>query len=200
MPLTFIDWIFILQLLICLLVLTVFWWSLQGFLYKISWSLQIDTVLLFSGWMVLFLFLGYLLWLGLPVLCWIKVMTVFLHPCLLPIFREKTFSFVPLRATLKSQMVKSLPAVQETQFQSLGQKTPWRRGWLPSPVFLPGEFHGQRSLAGNSPWGLKELDMTDALTHTCIIKFVSCRFLIDGLFLCWGMFSHIYMTSNTMLN
>ena len=33
-------------------------------------------------------------------------------------------------------------------------------------VFLPGEFHRQRSLAGYSPWGLKELDMTEQLTHT----------------------------------
>ena len=30
---------------------------------------------------------------------------------------------------------------------------PWRREWLPSPVFLPREFHGQRSLVGYSPWG-----------------------------------------------
>ena len=39
-----------------------------------------------------------------------------------------------------------------------------RREWLPTPVFLPGEFHGQRSLVGYSPWspwGLKELDMTE---------------------------------------
>ena len=36
----------------------------------------------------------------------------------------------------------------------------------PTPVFLPGEFHGQRSLAGYSPWGYKELDMTEQLTHT----------------------------------
>ena len=34
-------------------------------------------------------------------------------------------------------------------------KIPWRREWLPTPVFLPGESHGQRSLAGYSPWGLK---------------------------------------------
>ena len=40
-------------------------------------------------------------------------------------------------------------------------KIPWRREWLSSPVFLLGEFHGQRSLEGNySPWGPKELDMT----------------------------------------
>ena len=36
-------------------------------------------------------------------------------------------------------------------------KIPWRREWLPTPVFLPGEFHGQRSLVGYSPLGRKEL-------------------------------------------
>ena len=43
-------------------------------------------------------------------------------------------------------------------------KIPWRRAWQPTPVFLPGEFHGQRSLVGYSPWGHKELDMTEQLT------------------------------------
>ena len=37
---------------------------------------------------------------------------------------------------------------------------PWRRKWLPTPVFLPRKFYGQRSLAGDSMWGCKELDMT----------------------------------------
>ena len=41
---------------------------------------------------------------------------------------------------------------------------PWRREWQPTPVFLPGESHGQRSLGGYSPWGHKELDMTDWLS------------------------------------
>ena len=41
---------------------------------------------------------------------------------------------------------------------------PWRRGWLPTPVFLPGEFHGRRSLMGYSPWGHKGSDMTEQLT------------------------------------
>ena len=36
-------------------------------------------------------------------------------------------------------------------------KIPWRRAWQPTPVFLPGESHGQRSLVGCSPWGRKEL-------------------------------------------
>ena len=39
---------------------------------------------------------------------------------------------------------------------------PWRRAWHPTPVFLPGESHGQRSLQGYSPWGCKESDMTEA--------------------------------------
>ena len=46
----------------------------------------------------------------------------------------------------------------------LGLKIPWRREWLPTPVFLPGEFHGQRSLVGYSPWDRKESDMTEGLT------------------------------------
>ena len=41
-------------------------------------------------------------------------------------------------------------------------KIPWRRAWQPTPVFLPGESHGERSLAGYSPWGCKELDMIKA--------------------------------------
>ena len=41
---------------------------------------------------------------------------------------------------------------------------PWRRKWLLTPVFLPGEFHGQRSLAGYSSWSHKSL--TRQGTHT----------------------------------
>ena len=40
------------------------------------------------------------------------------------------------------------------------RKIPWRRTWQPTPVFLLGEFSGQRSLVGYSPWGHKELDTT----------------------------------------
>ena len=40
---------------------------------------------------------------------------------------------------------------------------PWRRAWQHIPIFLPGEFHRQRSLASYSPWGLKELDTTEQL-------------------------------------
>ena len=44
-------------------------------------------------------------------------------------------------------------------------KIPWRRKWQCAPVFLPGKFHGQKSLAVYSPWGQKESDMTES-THT----------------------------------
>ena len=48
-------------------------------------------------------------------------------------------------------------------------KITWRRKWHPTSVFLPGEFHGQRSLVDKSPWGLKESDMTEWLnTHIFI--------------------------------
>ena len=43
-------------------------------------------------------------------------------------------------------------------------KIPWRRAWQPTPVFLPGESHGQRSLRGYSPWGRRELGTTEWLT------------------------------------
>ena len=51
------------------------------------------------------------------------------------------------------------------------RKIPWRRAWQRTPVFLPGEFLGQRSLAGYSAWGSKESDTTEVthshfLTHT----------------------------------
>ena len=50
-------------------------------------------------------------------------------------------------------MVKSLPAVRETQVRSLGREDPLRRKRQPTPVLLPGESHGQRGPSGYSPWG-----------------------------------------------
>ena len=54
-------------------------------------------------------------------------------------------------------MIKNLPAMQETWVQSLGQEDPGE-GMATTPVFLCGEFHGQRSLAGYNPQGHEELD------------------------------------------
>ena len=60
-----------------------------------------------------------------------------------------------------AKTVKNLPAVQENQVRSLVWEDPWRREWHPTPVFLPGESHGQRNLVGYSPRGRKESDMTE---------------------------------------
>ena len=46
------------------------------------------------------------------------------------------------------------------------RKIPWRREWLPTPIFFPGELHRQRNLVGYSPWCHKESDTTEQLTHT----------------------------------
>ena len=64
--------------------------------------------------------------------------------------------------------VNNPPAMQETDVgdgcsNPWVRKIPWRREWLSAPVFLPGEFHGQRSLVGYSQQGHKELDTTERL-------------------------------------
>ena len=61
-------------------------------------------------------------------------------------------------ASLVAQTVKNLPAMPETWVQSLGQEDPLEEGMATSPVFLPGESHGQRRLEAYRPWGCKELD------------------------------------------
>ena len=63
--------------------------------------------------------------------------------------------------------IKNLPATLESQkcgFEPWVGKIPWKRAWLPTPVFLPGEFHGQRTLVGCSSWSHKESDTTEQLT------------------------------------
>ena len=64
-------------------------------------------------------------------------------------------------SSLVAQRVKRLPAVQETQVQSLHREDPLEKEMTTTPVLLPGKFHGQRSLVGYSPWGLEESDRTE---------------------------------------
>ena len=59
-------------------------------------------------------------------------------------FQSSFRGIIELRASLAAQTGKNLPAVRETWVQSLGREDPRRREWLPTPVFLPGEFYGQR--------------------------------------------------------
>ena len=70
-------------------------------------------------------------------------------------------TYPAIRASLVAQLVKNLPAIQETRVQSLGSEDPLEKGMATHPIFLPGESHGQRSLVGYSPQGLKESDTTE---------------------------------------
>ena len=63
-----------------------------------------------------------------------------------------------------AQIVRICLQCGESRFNSCVGKIPWRRG-QPTPVFLPGEFHSQRSLAGYSPGGCQESNMTERLIH-----------------------------------
>ena len=63
-------------------------------------------------------------------------------------------------SSLVAQTVKNPPAMQETWVPSLGWEDPLDKGMATTPVFWPGEFHGQRSLTGYIPWGHKEWDTT----------------------------------------
>ena len=66
--------------------------------------------------------------------------------------------------------------MQETQVQLLGLEEPLETAQQPTPVFLPGQFHGQRNLAGYSLWGCKESDTSEQLTHTHIL--ISLQILV----------------------
>ena len=69
-----------------------------------------------------------------------------------------------------AQTVKNLTAVWGTWVWFLGWEDPLEREWQPTPVFLPGEFQGHRSLASFSLWGRKELDTTEQLTNIYMHK------------------------------
>jgi len=65
-------------------------------------------------------------------------------------------------------MARNPPAIWETWVQSLGWEDPLEKGM--APVFWPREFHGQRNLAGYSPWGRKGMDITEGLSLLFIVS------------------------------
>ena len=83
-------------------------------------------------------------------------------------------------------MVNNLPAVQETWVQSLGREDTLEKGMAMHSSILSGEFHAQMSLAGYSPRGQKELDMTEQLTLSLSLPgglqwtVIYARLLIQG--------------------
>ena len=103
---------------------------------------------------------------------------------------SKSSKVLKVRASL-AQMVTKLPTMRETQVHPWVKKIPWRRGWQPTPIFLPGEFHGQRSLADYSPWGCKESDMIEQISRKVNnwSGFFFCFFFFLGLaFVCLFVF------------
>ena len=102
-----------------------------------------------------------------------------LSPLLILWINFVVFWKLHFRSSQVMLVVKNLPA-SAGDIRDVG-KIPWRRKRQPIPAFLPGKSHGQRSLAGYSPWGHKELDVTEVIYHTSSIfqKWVSV-FLILG--------------------
>ena len=80
-----------------------------------------------------------------------------------------------LASFLVAQRLKHLPGMRETLgFHPWVRKIPWRRKWQPTPVLLPGESHGGRSLVGYSPWGCKDSDTTERL-HFLSLSFLGVK-------------------------
>ena len=115
--------------------------------------------------------------------------------------------FTPRVGLSVAQMVENQPAMQVTQLQSLGQEDPLEKKRWRTPVFLSGESHGHRSLAGYSLWPHKESDTTERLSllfhfslradfcsfsppsHLSVyLSFYLCIFLSISLCLLWNCF------------
>ena len=131
------------------------------------------------------------------VWCLLSFSTVkFINPFgfLLTVFTFEKFLLIPNHKDILSHFLLSFidleciglpggasdkePACQCRRQKNFGfdpwvRKISWKRAWPPTPVFLPGESHGQRSLAGYSPWGRTELNTTEGLgTHQNAYSYV----------------------------
>ena len=92
-------------------------------------------------------------------------------------------------------MVKNLPANSgqaRDAFHPWVRKIPWRRAWQPTPVFLPGESHGQRSLVGYSTRGCKESDTSES-THACMLHWAPLHSVPpNGEFNDFAIWAHLW--------
>ena len=99
-------------------------------------------------------------WTGTQSLIWLQISTCTSVLLKLPLFANLLCSFSHIAHTLwgfpgGSAVKKLPPRAGDTGSIPGSGKIPWRRKWHPTPVFFPGKSHGQRSLAGYSPWGHK---------------------------------------------
>ena len=106
---------------------------------------------------------------------------------------------LPKNSTIKcpqvAQWLKKKPACQCRRqkrhgFNPCVGKIPWRRAWQPAPVFLPGEPHGEKSLAGYSPCGRKELDTLKQFSmHACSLIHNSLNQTLHCQYTLWQFYS-----------
>ena len=97
------------------------------------------------------------------------------------------------KASLVAQLVKNLPVMQEPRFSPWVGKITWRKEQQLPPVFLPGEFHGQRRLAGYSPWSHKERTWLSTNTVTFKAPMRREMLLFPCLFCKWSSFGQVIL-------
>ena len=98
--------------------------------------------------------------------CFLKFCQTYIFSGLSPDLLNKSASLVAQWYQKEKIKTNTTCQCKRCGFDPWVGKTLWNRKQQPTPVFLPGEFHEQRSLVGYSPWGCKELDTTKRLTHT----------------------------------
>ena len=90
-----------------------------------------------------------------------------------------------------------MPETQRPDLDPWVGKIPWTRKWQPTPAFLPGKFHGQRSLVGYSPWGRKESDTTElTCAHTHYLEALKSWFCYLSLPRLTRLLTHIGLLLN----
>ena len=139
----------------------------------------------------------------------LEVFGVIVSPCSLEIwgkFSETCVWRAPIRmfsskwflshwiASHHSLVAQMVTQLRRPRFDSWVGKIPWRREWLPIPVFLPGEFHEPRSLVGYSPRASKELDTTEQ--HTVLLDLVKVPFLISIICVSQKTLRNTYQSSS----
>ena len=105
-----------------------------------------------------------------------------------------------INETFLVAQIRNLSAMQRLRFGSWVRRIPQRRKWLHTSVFLPGEFHGQRSLAGYSPWGCKESDVTERLTDARHTYMHTHTYIHMHTYMHIHMHTHIYTHTHTHIH
>ena len=94
--------------------------------------------------------------------------------------RDTVFLFVTCQLPRWLSGQESTCQCRRCGFNPWVGKIPWKRARQPTPVFLPGESHGQRKLAGYSPWGRKESDTTEQLNNCHLIRETCTRSAVES--------------------